>query len=53
MRKLWTILFFGHLKHLPEKNNLQDSFFNAIFTVVQKKVSCGLVFLLEQSHHWD
>ena len=22
MRKLWTILVFGHLEHLPEKNNL-------------------------------
>jgi len=36
MRKLWTILFFGHSKHLPEKNNLKDSFLNAIFTIKKK-----------------
>jgi len=39
MRKLWMILFFGHLEHLPEKNNLWDSFLSASFTIFQKKSS--------------
>jgi len=45
MRKFRTILFWGQSKHLLQKNNLQDSFLNAILTFFQKHCLIGLSML--------
>jgi len=51
MRKLFAILFFGHLEHLPKKITCRIHFWMQFLQFFKKEVLCGLVFLLKQSHH--
>ena len=53
MRKLWTFLFFRQLEHLLEKNDLLDALLNPTCNFFKIKIPLGLVYLLEQSHHWN
>ena len=52
--KVMDNLSFWAIRRSSRKNNLLDSFFNAIFYNFSKKiVQQHQVSLLEQSHNWD
>jgi len=47
-----TSCFEGYLSKFLIKDVL-DPFLNSILTIYKRKGVHGLVFFLEQSHHWD